>query len=229
MCGRYTIVISIEELMLRYSSDYPINPYLTPRYNVAPMQNVIAVVHDGKQNRLGELRWGLVPSWASDDRLGSKMINARAETILEKASFKKLIERKRAIVPADGFYEWKQVGSKKQPMRITMQDGSVFSMAALYDTWMSPDGRKISTCTIITTKPNELMRDIHDRMPVILRPEDEAYWLDRSNNDTASLSSLLLPYAAEAMRAYPVSPIVGNVKNDTPECIKEQQLEMDLF
>jgi putative SOS response-associated peptidase YedK len=160
MCGRYTIVVSMEELMLRYLSEQPTNRYHKPRYNVAPMQNILAVVNDGENNRLGELRWGLVPSWASDDKIGSKMINARAETILEKASFKTLIRRKRAIVPADGFYEWKQAGDRKQPMRITMKDRAVFSMAALYDTWTGPDGRKISTCTIITTTPNSLMENI---------------------------------------------------------------------
>jgi putative SOS response-associated peptidase YedK len=222
MCGRYTIVVSMEELMLRYLSELPTNRYHTPRYNVAPMQNILAVVNDGENNRLGELRWGLVPSWASDDKIGSKMINARAETVLEKASFKPLIRRKRAIVPADGFYEWKQAGDRKQPMRITMKDGAVFSMAALYDTWTAPDGRKISTCTIITTTPNSLMADIHDRMPVILRPEDEAFWLDRDNADVTGLTGLLRPYSAGAMRAYPVSPLVGNVKNDTAECIEEQ-------
>lgn len=222
MCGRYTIVVSIEELMLRYLSDLPTNRYHTPRYNVAPMQQVLAVVNDGEKNRLGELRWGLVPSWASDDKIGSKMINARAETLLEKPSFRNLVQRKRALVPADGFYEWKQAGGEKQPMRITMRDGGIFSMAALYDTWVAPDGRRIGTCTIITTTPNELMADIHDRMPVILRPEDEAFWLDRGNADTAGLMSLLQPYDAGEMRAYPVSRIVGNVKNDVPECIVEQ-------
>ncbi|KIL37557.1 hypothetical protein SD71_02775 [Cohnella kolymensis] len=222
MCGRYTIVVSIEELMLRYMSDMPTNRYHTPRYNVAPMQNVTAIVHDGQNNRIGQLRWGLVPSWASDDKIGSKMINARSETLLEKASFKNLIQRKRAIVPADGFYEWKQHGGKKQPMRITMKDGSIFSMAALYDTWTSPDGGKLSTCTIITTRPNSLMEDIHDRMPVILRPEDEALWLNRDHNDVDALTGLLTPYSADEMKAYPVSPLVGNVKNDVKECIEEQ-------
>jgi putative SOS response-associated peptidase YedK len=185
------------------------------------MQNVAAVIHDGEKNRLGELRWGLVPSWASDDKIGSKMINARAETLLEKNAFKALVRRKRALIPADGFYEWKKSGTSKQPMRITLKDGSLFSMAGLYDTWTAPDGRKISTCTIITTAPNSLMADIHDRMPVILRPEDEADWLGRDNDDLDRLMSLLRPHPAENMRAYPVSPIVGNVRNDDPECIKE--------
>lgn len=222
MCGRYTIIVTMEELMLRYLTELPTNRYHTPRYNVAPMQNIPAIIHDGENNRLGELRWGLVPSWASDDRLGSKMINARAETLLEKPSFKSLIRRKRAIIPADGFYEWKQNGGAKQPMRITLRDGAVFSMAALYDTWISSDGRKISTGTIITTTPNSLMADIHNRMPVILRPEDEASWLNRGNNDIDHLMSLLQPYPADEMSAYPVSTLVGNVKNDTEQCIAEQ-------
>jgi putative SOS response-associated peptidase YedK len=226
MCGRYTIVVSIDELMLRYLIDLPTNRYHTPRYNVAPMQNILAVVKDGENNRLGELRWGLVPSWASDDRLGSKMINARAETILEKTSFKALIRRKRAIVPADGFYEWKQVGDTKQPLRITMKDKAVFSMAALYDIWTAHDGRKISTCTIITTTPNSLMKDIHSRMPVILRPEDESSWLNRGNDDIEQLMGLLQPYPANEMIAYPVSPLVGNVKNDSEQCIVEQTVSL---
>jgi len=222
MCGRFTILVTMDELIRRYLIEQPMARYNTPRYNVAPTQDVWAVIHDGMKNRLGELRWGLVPSWASDDKIGSKMINARAETLLERASFKTLVGRKRAIIPADGFYEWRKDGSRKQPMRITMNDGALFSMAGLYDTWQAPDGRKISTCTVITTAPNSLMADIHDRMPVILNPEDEAFWLDRGNGDVTALLSLLRPYPADQMRAYPVSPIVGNVKNDTEECIAEQ-------
>jgi putative SOS response-associated peptidase YedK len=225
MCGRYTIVVSMEELMLRYLDELPNNRYHTPRYNVAPMQNILAVIHDEEKNRLGELRWGLVPSWASDDRLGSKMINARAETLLEKTSFKNLIRRKRAIIPADGFYEWKQIRDTKQPMRITMKDKAIFSMAALYDIWTAPDGRQISTCTIITTTPNSLVENIHDRMPVILHPKDEALWLDRNVQDTTQLLPLLKPFPAEKMRAYAVSSKVGNAKYDVPECIEEMSIE----
>ncbi|QTH41828.1 SOS response-associated peptidase [Cohnella sp. LGH] len=222
MCGRFTIVVTMDELIRRYLTEQPMARNNTPRYNIAPMQEVWAVIHDGAKNRLGELRWGLVPSWAKDDKIGSKMINARAETLLERASFKTLVGRKRAIIPADGFYEWKKSGNSKQPMRITLKEDALFSMAGLYDTWQTPDGSKLSTCTIITTSPNSLMADIHDRMPVILHPEDEAFWLDRSNSDTKALTALLKPYPADKMRAYPVSPIVGNVKNDSEECIAEQ-------
>jgi putative SOS response-associated peptidase YedK len=221
MCGRFTITVSIEELMLRYHIDQNTNRYHTPRYNVAPMQKVLVVINDGEKNRIGQLRWGLVPSWASDDKIGSKMINARSETLLEKASFKNLIHRKRCIIPADGFFEWKKQNGKKQPMRIVLKDRSIFSMAGLYDTWQSDDGKKISTCTVITTQPNHLMQDIHDRMPVILKGEDEQTWLNRNNENAQELIPLLQPFPAEMMYAYPVSPIVGNVRNDTVECIEE--------
>jgi len=221
MCGRYTITVSMEELMFRYLINDSTIIHYAPRYNMAPMQQLPAIIHDGKHNRLGELRWGLVPSWAKDDKSSGKMINARAETLLEKASFKRLIRTRRCIVPADGFYEWQQQDSKKQPMRIVMQDGGIFSMAGLYDIWTNPEGKKISTCTIITTTPNQLMENIHDRMPVILRAEDEEEWLSRENQETPSIIKLLKPYSAAKMRAYPVAATVGNVRNDDSELIKE--------
>ncbi|WP_343049835.1 SOS response-associated peptidase [Paenibacillus phytohabitans] len=171
--------------------------------------------------RLGELRWGLVPFWAKDDKIGSRMINARAKTVAEKPAFKRLLKSKRCIIPADGFYEWKKDGTSKQPYRILMTDGSIFSFAGLYDTWEDPEGKKVSTCTIITTTPNSLMADIHDRMPVILRPEDEADWLGRDNDDVESLLKLLKPYDAAKMRAYKVPSAVGNVRNNSKELLED--------
>lgn len=221
MCGRYTITVTIEELMMRYFIDDSTIDYYAPKFNAAPMQYIPAVIHNGKHNKLGVLRWGLVPSWAKDDKIGSKMINARAESLLEKASFKNLVGSRRCIIPADGFYEWKQHNSRKQPMRITMQDGKLFSLAGLYEIWADAEGNKLSTCTIITTEPNTLMADIHDRMPVIVTPEAETEWLDRSNHDVPSLMKLLLPYDSRQMRAYPVPAEVGNVRNDYEELIKE--------
>lgn len=221
MCGRYTLTVTLEELMLRYLTDRPATGYHTPRYNIAPMQQVMAVIHDGKKNRLGQLQWGLIPSWAKDDKGASKMINARAETLMTRPSFKKLIYRKRCIIPADGFYEWKRKAGEKQPMRIVLKNREIFSLAALYDTWVNPAGKKISTCTIITTKPNALMADIHHRMPVILAKKDESAWLDRTNQNIEQLLSLLQPFPDTEMTAYPVSPIVGNVKNDSEACIQE--------
>jgi putative SOS response-associated peptidase YedK len=221
MCGRYTVTLTLEELILRYHTDMPTNKYHTPRYNVAPMQMVMTVVHDGQTNRLGEVRWGLVPSWAKDEKMASGMINARAETLLEKPAFRSLVARRRCLIPADGFYEWQKNGKAKQPMRIVLKDRQLFSMAALYDIWDKPDGSKLSTCSIITTAPNTLMEPIHNRMPVILRREDEQEWLDRNNQDVHELVSLLKPYDAEQMTAYPVSAIVGNVRNDSEACIQE--------
>lgn len=223
MCGRYTITISLEELLLRFHIDGEFTLYHRPRYNVAPGQLVPAVINDGQRNRIGELKWGLVPQWAKEESIGAKMMNARAETVAEKPAYRLPFERKRCVIPADGFYEWKKKdgGKSKQPMRIVLKDEAVFAMAGLYDTWTAPDGRKISTCTIVTTAPNRLMADIHDRMPVILRPEHEALWLDRGVRETSRLLDLLRPYPAEEMRAYPVASGVGNVNNDDPECIRE--------
>ncbi|MEK4293655.1 SOS response-associated peptidase [Paenibacillus sp. FSL R5-0914] len=223
MCGRYTITVTMEELMVRYFANDSTIIHYAPKYNAAPMQQIPAVINTGSSNKLGELRWGLVPSWAKDNKIGNKMINARAESLLEKPSFKRLVSSRRCIIPSDGFYEWKVQGSSKQPMRIVMRDGGIFSMAGLYDIWMDPEGNKLSTCTIITTTPNELMAEIHNRMPVILKPEDETEWLDRGNQDTTSLIKLLKPYDQQLMRAYPVSMAVGNVRNDAKELIEEAQ------
>ncbi|GGF72674.1 putative SOS response-associated peptidase YoqW [Paenibacillus albidus] len=221
MCGRYTITVTMEELMIRYLTDDATITHYSPNYNAAPMQYIPAVIGSSTGNRLGELRWGLVPSWAKDDKIGSKMINARAETVAEKPAFKRLLSSRRCLIPSTGFYEWKKEGTHKQPMRILMKDDSIFSLAGLYDTWTDPDGNKLSTSTIITTEPNSLMADIHNRMPVILRPEDEADWLGRDNDDVQSLLGLLKPYQASKMRAYPVDSSVGNVHNNSVDLIQE--------
>jgi putative SOS response-associated peptidase YedK len=224
MCGRYTVTVTLDELLLRYHTDMSAPSYYVPRYNVAPGQMVMAVIHDGERNRLGSLRWGLIPEWAKDESMGYKMINARAETLTDKPAFKNSFQRKRCLIPADSFYDWKGTGGGKQPMRIMLKSQEIFSLAGLYDTWISPDGSKISSCTIITTTSNELMVDIHDRMPVIVRPEDESLWLDRHITQTDTLYPLLKPYPAEEMYAYPVSGRVGNVRNDDQACVEEAQM-----
>ena len=147
------------------------------------------------------------------------MVNARKETLLEKPSFKNLMATKRCLVLADGFFEWRHVGQEKRPLRIRIKARDVFGMAGLYDTWADQNGNKTSTCTVITITSNELMKDIHARMPVILSKEDENLWLDRSVQDPVRLMSILNPYPASDMYAYPVSSVVGNVRNDSPECI----------
>ncbi|MCH1624860.1 SOS response-associated peptidase [Ferdinandcohnia quinoae] len=222
MCGRFTLTITFEELVKRYEIENQEIPFHRPRYNVAPMQQVPAIINDGSKNRLGELRWGLVPSWAKDDKFAGKTINARGETLLEKPSFKNLIYRKRCIIPADSFFEWINVEGQKRPIRFLKKDYSIFSMAGLYDTWINPITReKLSTCTIITTTPNKLVSQVHDRMPVILKKEDEQTWLQRNEVDMKELLRLIMPFPTEEMQAYPVSTLVGNVKNEGLECIEK--------
>ncbi|MBW5444649.1 SOS response-associated peptidase [Cohnella sp. CFH 77786] len=222
MCGRYTITITLEELMLRYFAELPAAEFHLPRYNVAPTQMVPAVVNDGRRNRLGLLKWGLIPPWAEDEKAGSRLINARAETLEERPAYRDAYRRKRCLVPADGFYEWKSEPGKggKRPYRIVLRGGGMFSMAALYETWTAPDGRKVGSFAIVTTEPNALMAGIHDRMPVILRPEDEALWLDRQVQDPSLLRHLLVPYPADEMEAYEVDKRVGSPANDDAGCLE---------
>ncbi|EOS55565.1 MULTISPECIES: SOS response-associated peptidase [Paenibacillus] len=221
MCGRFTITLPLDELIVRYLIMENRLAKFAPNYNVAPMQFIPAIIEGKQGNRLGELRWGLVPSWAKEDKIGASMINARAESLPDKPAFRKLLTTRRCLIPADGFYEWQQRAGGKQPYRIVMKDGSPFAFAGLYDIWTDPQGNKLATCTIITTEPNSLMAEIHNRMPVILQPAHEAEWLARDNTDTGSLLKLLQPYDAAKMRAYPVSSAVGNVRNNTKELLEE--------
>jgi len=218
MCGRFTLTASPEQLAMRFHADLPSFDY-QPRYNIAPGQRITAVIaHEGK-NRIGELKWGLVPSWAKDEKIGYKTLNAKAETVHEKPAFKTAFLRRRCVIPADGFYEWQKTADDKQPMRILLKNHEIFGMAGLYDTWVAPDGSKLHSCTLITTKPNGLVAPIHDRMPVILRREDEAIWLDRERQDPELLHSLLVPFPEDEMMFYPVDKMVGNVRNEVPACI----------
>ncbi|CAG7611968.1 SOS response-associated protein YedK [Paenibacillus solanacearum] len=227
MCGRYTITVSWDELMLHFMLDRRMAKY-APRYNAAPGQWIPAIIGsdlDGAApeqalGRLGELRWGLVPSWAKDDKSAARMINARSETAAEKPSFRTLLKSKRCIIPADGFYEWARIGEVKQPYRMTLKDGGLFGMAGLYDTWMTPDGEKLHTCTILTTAANELVSGIHERMPVILDREGVRTWLNRRIREERELMPLLAPYPASEMRMYEVSPKVGRVQYDEPDCVE---------
>lgn len=228
MCGRFTLTVTWEELMTRYLIDpESVSPFHIPRYNIAPTQMVTAIINDGSINRIGQLRWGLVPSWAKDPSAGAKMINARSETLEDKPAYRMPFYRKRCLIPADGFYEWQKNENSKLPFRIGLKSGEIFSMAGLYDTWITPSGEKLSTCTVITTEPNALMEPIHNRMPVILRPADEALWLERPTGASESnpsilqsLKELLRPYPAQEMQAVRVSTTVNSVKNDTEDCIR---------
>jgi putative SOS response-associated peptidase YedK len=226
MCGRYTQTQNIDQLVLRFQiQELGFEP--TPRYNIAPTQPVATIIQSSEHGRvLDSFRWGLIPSWAKDPSIGNKMINARAETLAEKPSFKTALLRRRCLIPADGFYEWKKEGegkgAKKQPMRIHLKSGEPFALAGLWDEWISPDGSPLRTCTIITTSPNPLMSPIHNRMPAILRRDDEADWLDMAANDRDDIPFLLKmlgSYPEEEMAAHPVSTSVNSPAFDGEGCI----------
>lgn len=218
MCGRFTLTYDINAVAKAFNVPVPPSLRTAPRYNIAPTQNVVAILADGTPH-LDLLRWGLIPSWAKDESISSKMINARAETLAEKPSFKRLLTSKRCLVVADGFYEWKKEQSGKTPMYITLKSKEPFAFAGLWDSWKSPDGEQIRTCTLITTGPNELVATIHNRMPVILSSEAREEWLDSSLHDEHVLLPLLASYPAEEMSARPVSRLVNNAQYDNAELI----------
>lgn len=216
MCGRYTLTTSISTV----ASIFGVSPTLetSPRYNVAPTQEVVSILSNGSAH-LDWLQWGLIPSWAKDASIGSKMINARAETLAEKPSFKRLLRSKRCLVIADGFYEWKKESGGKTPMYITLKDHSPFAFAGLWDLWHSPDGSELRTCTIITTDANGLVAPIHNRMPVILPADARDVWLDSQLHGEHALLPLLKPYNADEMTARAVSRLVNNPKSEGAELI----------
>jgi putative SOS response-associated peptidase YedK len=216
MCGRFTQSQSIPRIAQEFGIA-EVSCDLGPSYNIAPTQKVAVVVTDGVK-KLVPVRWGLVPSWAKEISVGNKMINARAETITEKASYRNAFKKRRCLVVADGFYEWQDVGDSKRPVYIRLKSGKPFGFAGLYEVWKSPEGDEITTCTIITTEANELMKPIHARMPVIIPRQDEDLWL---NPETKDPGLLLKPYPAEEMEAYPVSKRVNSPKNNSPLCIEK--------
>jgi putative SOS response-associated peptidase YedK len=222
MCGRFTLTTDIEQLEERFSF-HAANLSFTPRYNIAPSQTVLTVIGDEKGNRGGLLRWGLIPSWAKDAAIGNRMINARAETVAEKPSFRRALQQRRCLILADGFYEWQQKGKKKTPLFITLTSRAPFAFAGLWETWRPPDGEAIHSCTIITTTPNTLMGSIHNRMPVILAREAETTWLDWTITEPEKLLPLLVPYPETLMDAYEVALTVNSPKNDSPACVAPVQ------
>ncbi|MCD1160869.1 SOS response-associated peptidase [Peribacillus frigoritolerans] len=221
MCGRFTLFTDIEEIKERFDIQGSFDEEYQFSYNIAPSQSVLSVINDGVRNRLGYLRWGLIPFWAKDEKAGYKMINARAETIAEKASFRNAYKKKRCLIIADSFYEWKKTPERKIPMRIKLKNNAPFGMAGLWESWKSPEGISIYSCSVITTVPNELMTSIHDRMPVILKPEDEKDWLNPSINDPAYLQQYLKSFDSEQMEAFEVSTDVNSTKNNSPNLIQQ--------
>jgi len=217
MCGRYTLTAELGELEARFDFEATDLQY-TPSYNIAPSQPVLAVLGDGA-NRAGYLRWGLVPSWAKDPAIGSRMINARAETLADKPSFRQALRKRRCLILANGFYEWQRIGKTKQPMYISLQGHQPFAFAGLWEVWRDAAGTPLHTCTIVTTAANAVLQPIHERMPVILDPAAEAVWLDGSVTTPHDLLPLLQPYRAEDMQAYAVSTEVNAPRNNAPSCI----------
>lgn len=219
MCGRYALTdlkALVKDNRFQLSA-FPQN--LSPRYNIAPSQPVPAILNQTPRE-LQFVRWGLIPSWAKDPTIGYRMINARAETLAEKPAFRRPLQRQRCLIPADGFYEWQRLGTRKVPHWIRLTSGEVFAFAGLWDTWTDPKTETAMTsCTIITTTPNRLLASIHDRMPVILPRESEAAWLSDGLSPEQA-RALLKPYSAEQMKASLVSTLVNSPSNDTPDVLK---------
>ena len=215
MCGRYSLTASLDELARRFDFDSNRDDF-EPRYNIAPTQQVLAVV-GGNARRAGFIRWGLIPQWAKSDSAGPPIINARAETVAEKPTFRDSLRRRRCLILADGFYEWQKMGEAKRPMRVALRSGEPFAFAGLWSMSSDPEGNRISSCAIITTAANDLLRPIHHRMPVILSEEVEDLWLDTALDDSQTLTQLLEPYPDDALEAYEVSALVNSASNDRPE------------
>jgi putative SOS response-associated peptidase YedK len=220
MCGRFTLTVDAESIQMFFPWLKDIPPQIVPRYNIAPTQP-IAVVPHSEPGAITHMVWGLIPFWAKDPKIGSRMINARAETLAEKPSFKNAFKRRRCLILADGFYEWvKQPGEKaKTPYFIHLENGNPFAFAGLWEEWQSPEGSQLQSATIITTEPNDLVAPLHNRMPVILPEDRYRDWLTPEEINPADLQPLLKPYPSDGMEAYPVSKLVNSPANDRPEAI----------
>lgn len=221
MCGRFTLNIAVDVLTGLFDMAAEPSPPPPPRYNIAPSQPLLLVragLAPGEREWAFAL-WGFIPAWSKDPAPPSGVINARAETAAQKPMFRAAMRRRRCLIPATGFFEWQKQGARKQPHLIRMADGSPFAFAGLWEHWIGADGSELETCAILTTDPNELMKPIHNRMPVILPGRDFAEWLDPARDDAAKAAELLRPYPAAEMKAYPVSAAVNNPRNDSPECV----------
>ncbi len=216
MCGRYQLSVKEKDITVRFHVDVYEKLY-RPSYNCAPSQ-ALPVISNDNPGVMSLYKWGLIPFWAKDPKIGYKLINAKAETINEKPSFRNSFRRKRCMVLCNGFYEWRKNGKEKTPYRIYLKQEKLFAMAGIWDEWKDAEERPVRSFSIITTSPNELMKDIHSRMPVILKEEEEAIWL--KENDPGRLSSLLQPYPADEMEAYKISSFVNSPRNDSPEVIE---------
>ncbi len=218
MCGRFTLTLEADDLAEAFDATAPKD--WVPRFNIAPTQPVAVIANTTTQRKIELFRWGLIPGWATDPKIGSRMINARAETVVDKPSFRSAVKKRRCLVLADGFYEWKKDGKSKTPTYIQLKGGKPFALAGLWEVWKSSDKKEtIKSCTILTTEPNALMNDIHDRMPVILPPKAWEVWLSPDELPADELPRLLKPYPSSQMKAVVVSTLVNSVAFDSPECI----------
>lgn len=234
MCGRLVLTTPADALAAEFAASASAGLVLRPRWNIAPMTDVVVVRTTDGARSLAMLRWGLIPSWARDPRIAAKLLNARSETVAEKPSFREAVRKRRCIVPASGFYEWKRTGTRKQPWYFRPGDASrpmagtpasklgrgTLAMAGLWETWTSPDGELVETCCLLTTGANRLMAPVHDRMPVLLDEAGIDRWLDASTTDAKDLADLLHPPPEAALEAYPVSTAVNAVRNDGPTNIE---------
>lgn len=222
MCGRFTLTAPGDVIAEFF--DLVSAPDVEPRYNIAPTQQVGVIRHDRDSGRrqFSEMHWGLIPSWAKDRSIGSRMINARAETVATKPSFRDSFARRRCLIVADGFYEWQRVEgrTRKQPHLIRLRNGSAFGFAGLWTRWRGDQGAEVNSCTILTTEPNELIRTLHDRMPVIIDPNDFSQWLDPGVEGIHLPRRLFSPYPATEMETVAVETTVNNVSHDGPACIE---------
>jgi putative SOS response-associated peptidase YedK len=215
MCGRYRLSRR-KQIVEEYFDSPSDEEEWVPRFNIAPTQPVATVRQVGASRVLASMRWGLVPSWASEISTGNPLINGRSEAVLEKPAFRDSFRNQRCLIPADGFYEWRRAGGK-QPFHFGMKDDSLFAFAGIWDRWKSQTGESIESCSILTTEPNELLNDVHDRMPVILPGRHYEAWLIAPASEAEKLVELLLPFDESRMRRYPVGSLVNNSQNDTPE------------
>jgi putative SOS response-associated peptidase YedK len=218
MCGRYTLRTPVERLAEEFGFESS-SVEIPANYNVAPTQSVATVLEEGGQRRLEVLRWGLIPPWADDPQIGSRMINARSETAPEKPSFRRAFRERRCLIPADGFYEWQRTNGAKQPFYIHMQDGRPFAFAGLWESWSKGGEEEVRTCAILTTEANAVVGEIHERMPVIVAPDAYDVWLDPAS-ERDELVGLLGPYPVDEMEAYPVSRFVNSPSNNDPRCVE---------
>ncbi|RWZ58153.1 SOS response-associated peptidase [Halobacillus fulvus] len=218
MCGRYTLLAEEAEIMKEFGLEHPLKNY-EPGYNIAPGQKVLAIIHSGEEKRAGMMSWGLVPSWAKDPKIGYKMINARSETAHEKPSFKTPMAKKRCLIIADSFYEWKKIGDRKQPVRISPANRKLFAFAGLWDKWTDGEVERF-TCTILTKEANAFMSDIHHRMPVILPKDKQEEWIQPVRWSPDQAHHFIDEVQMEELEAYEVGTYVNSAKNSGPECIK---------